>query len=68
MIQLPVNFQNFRPSGDANKDIAMLQKLLAQLEQFMVSNLPDGKNATFKTGDNPAKTATVNKGVITNIA
>lgn len=67
-MQAPVHFENWRPSGDANKDLADLQRLLAQLEQFLVNNLPDGKTTTFKTGDTPARTATVQKGVVTSVA
>lgn len=61
-----IRFETFRPSGDPNKDIQELARLLAIAHDHIYQNLPDGTTVEFTSGDTPAKTVTVTRGVITS--
>lgn len=58
-----IKVENFKPSGDPNKDIRDLLAMLGKIHADLYSRSPDGATGPLDS----TKTATVKNGIIVNI-
>lgn len=63
-----INFAEFTPTGDYMRDMAELARLMQIALDDVYDRLSSGASGNFTTADTPAKTVTVEDGVISDIA